>query len=36
MIGVVLDWPLWWVSACSVLLLLIIEGVGGQFLAAAP
>jgi hypothetical protein len=28
MIGVVLDWPLWWVSACSVLVLLVLEGVG--------
>lgn len=27
-IGVVLGWPLWWVSACSVLVLLIVEGVG--------
>ena len=27
MIGVVLDWPLWWVSACSVLVLLILQGV---------
>jgi hypothetical protein len=26
-IGVVLDWPWWWVSACSVLVLLIIEAV---------
>lgn len=26
-IGVVLGWPLWWVSACSVLVLLIVEGV---------
>ena len=26
-IGVVLGWPLWWVSACSVLLVLIVEGV---------
>ena len=26
-IGVVLDWPLWWVSLCSVLVLLIVEGV---------
>jgi hypothetical protein len=26
-IGVVLSWPLWWVSACSVLVLLIVEGV---------
>ncbi|AKN15506.1 hypothetical protein [Mycobacterium haemophilum] len=31
MIGVVLDWPLWWVSACSVLVLLIMEGVGVNF-----
>ncbi len=31
MIGVVLDWPLWWVSACSVLLVLIVEGVGVNF-----
>ena len=27
MIGVILGWPLWWVSACSVLLVLIVEGV---------
>jgi hypothetical protein len=26
-IGVVLGWPRWWVSACSVLVLLIAEGV---------
>ncbi|OBF00877.1 hypothetical protein [Mycobacterium sp. 852002-10029_SCH5224772] len=26
-IGAVLGWPLWWVSACSVLVLLIAEGV---------
>ena len=26
-IGLVLGWPLWWVSACSVLILLIVEGV---------
>jgi hypothetical protein len=26
-IGVVLGWPRWWVSACSVLVLLIVEGV---------
>ncbi|OBI82069.1 hypothetical protein [Mycobacterium sp. E740] len=26
-IGVALDWPLWWVSVCSVLCLLIVEGV---------
>jgi hypothetical protein len=30
-IGVVLDWPWWWVSACSVLVLLILEGVGVNF-----
>jgi hypothetical protein len=26
-IGVVLGWPRWWVSTCSVLVLLIVEGV---------
>jgi hypothetical protein len=26
-IGVALKWPLWWVSVCSVLCLLIVEGV---------
>ncbi|MBY0291234.1 MAG: hypothetical protein K2X52_29460 [Mycobacteriaceae bacterium] len=26
-IGVALGWPLWWVSVCSVLCLLIVEGV---------
>jgi hypothetical protein len=26
-IGIVLGWPRWWVSACSVLVLLIVEGV---------
>ncbi|EHB55367.1 putative transmembrane protein [Mycolicibacterium rhodesiae JS60] len=26
-IGVVLGWPLWWVSACSMLCLLIVEGI---------
>jgi hypothetical protein len=31
MIGFVLGWPLWWVSACSVLVLLIVEGVGINF-----
>ena len=30
-IGVVLDWPLWWVSACSVLVVLIVEGVAVNF-----
>lgn len=27
MVGYVLGWPLWWVSVCSVLVLLIVEGV---------
>lgn len=27
-IGVILVWPLWWVSLCSVLILLIVEGIG--------
>ena len=31
MIGVILAWPLWWVSACSVLLMLIAEGLGVDF-----
>src|ERR1700742_2633921 len=31
MIGVILGWPLWWVSACSVLLVLIAEGMGVNF-----
>jgi hypothetical protein len=26
-VGLALGWPLWWVSACSVLCLLIVEGV---------
>jgi hypothetical protein len=30
-IGLVLDWPVWWVSVCSVLVLLIVEGVGVNF-----
>lgn len=30
-IGVVLGWPLWWVSLCSVLTLLIVEGVMVNF-----
>jgi hypothetical protein len=33
-IGMVLAWPLWWVSACSVLCLLIVEGVGVNFVLA--
>jgi hypothetical protein len=32
MIGIILGWPLWWVSVCSVLLLLIVEGVVVNFL----
>lgn len=31
-IGVVLGWPLWWVSLCSVLILLIVEGVVVNFI----
>jgi hypothetical protein len=31
MIGVILAWPLWWVSACSVLLVLIAEGLVVNF-----
>jgi hypothetical protein len=31
MIGIVLSWPLWWVSLCSVLVLLIVEGVVVDF-----
>ena len=27
MIGVVLGWPIWWVSVCSMLCLLVLEGV---------
>jgi hypothetical protein len=26
-VGIALNWPLWWVSACSVLCLLIVQGV---------
>ena len=29
-IGIALAWPLWWVSVCSVLCLLIVEGVDRQ------
>jgi hypothetical protein len=31
MIGVVLGWPQWWVSACSALVLLIVQGVAVNF-----
>lgn len=27
-VGVVLGWPVWWVSACSMLIVLIVAGVG--------
>ncbi|HTQ16036.1 hypothetical protein [Mycobacterium sp.] len=30
-IGVVLAWPLWWVSVCSVLVLLIVEAMAVNF-----
>jgi hypothetical protein len=33
-IGIALNWPLWWVSVCSVLCLLIIEGVAVNFVLA--
>lgn len=32
LVGLMLDWPLWWVSACSVLVLLIVEGMVVNFL----
>jgi hypothetical protein len=32
MIGLVLEWPLWWVAACSVLVLLIVEAAVLNFL----
>jgi len=32
LIGLMLDWPLWWVSVCSVLVLLIVEGMVVNFL----
>lgn len=31
MVGQVLDWPRWWVSVCSVLVLLIVEGMALDF-----
>ena len=33
-IGVALGWPLWWVSACSVLCLLMVQGVIVDFVLA--
>ena len=35
-IGIALAWPLWWVSVCSVLCLLIVEGCRRQRRAGAP
>ena len=32
LVGKVLDWPMWWVSVCSVLVLLIVEGMVVNFL----
>lgn len=34
MIGVALDWPLWWVSLCSILALLIVQGMVVNFALA--
>jgi hypothetical protein len=34
LIGIALAWPLWWVSACSVLGLLIVQGMVVNFLLA--
>jgi hypothetical protein len=33
-IGIALGWPLWWVSACSVLCVLVVEGVLFNFALA--
>jgi hypothetical protein len=33
-IGIALSWPLWWVSVCSVLCVLIVEGVVVNFVLA--
>lgn len=33
-IGIALAWPLWWVSICSVLCLLVVEGVAVNFALA--
>ncbi|MCV7382932.1 hypothetical protein [Mycolicibacter longobardus] len=32
LVGLTLDWPVWYVSACSVLVLLIVEGMAVNFL----
>jgi len=34
MIGIALEWPLWWVSVCSVLCLLIVQGMVVNFVLA--
>jgi hypothetical protein len=33
-VGIALAWPLWWVSVCSVLCLLVVEGVVVNFVLA--
>lgn len=33
-VGIALSWPLWWVSACSVLCVLVVEGVLVNFVLA--
>ncbi len=33
-VGIALGWPLWWVSACSVLCVLVVEGVLVNFVLA--
>ncbi len=33
-IGIALAWPLWWVSVCSVLCVLVVEGVVVNFVLA--
>jgi hypothetical protein len=33
-VGIALGWPLWWVSACSVLCLLVVEGMLFNFVLA--
>ena len=34
-VGIALGWPLWWVSACSVLCLLVVEGYAFQLRVGA-
>ncbi|HZA11290.1 hypothetical protein [Mycobacterium sp.] len=34
MIGLILDWPLWWVAVCAVLCLLIVQGMIVNFFLA--